>query len=196
VNLPDLRKADLWDAARAFGVLLGRQQPVGGMSGTVNQTLIRQFRMPGYPLVLITTDLLQEGEDLHTFCSNVYHYGISWMPSSMEQRIGRIDRVSSETERRLSRLGRDPLGDEKLQVYYLHLRDTVEVLQVERVLERMKRFLLLVHKNLGCPDGERRQVDVKNEILRFHRDLEQIKEPLESAFPIRNEYLLTGKDQQ
>jgi hypothetical protein len=193
VNVPDLRKADLWNAARRFGVLLGRQQPVGGMFGTVNQTLIRQFRIPGYPLVLVTTDLLQEGEDLHTFCSEVYHYGISWMPSSMEQRIGRIDRVNSETERRISRLGLEPQGEEKLQVYYPHLRDTVEVLQVERVLERMKRFLILMHKNLGQTDGELRQVDINREMLRSHRDFEQIKEPLESAFPIRKE-LLQGKD--
>lgn len=193
VNVPELRKADLWDAARAFGILLGRQQPVGGMFGAVNQTLIRQFRMPGYPLILVTTDLLQEGEDLHTFCSAVYHYGISWMPSSMEQRIGRIDRVNSETERRLSRLKVEPRGEEKLQVYYPHLRDTVEVLQVERVLERMKRFLLLMHRNLGQPEGERKQVNVKIEMLRFHHDLEQIKKPLESAFPIREE-LLQGRE--
>jgi hypothetical protein len=193
VNMPDLRKADLRDAARAFGVLLGRQQPVGGMFGTVNQTLVRQFRMPGYPLILVTTDLLQEGEDLHTFCSSVYHYGISWMPSSMEQRIGRIDRVNSETERRLSKLIVDPHGGEMLQVYFPHLRDTVEVLQVERVLERMKRFVLLMHKDLGQSEGERKQVDLEYEMLRFHRDLKQISEPLESAFPIREE-LLQGQD--
>src|SRR6185437_2105826 len=106
------------------------------MAGQVNETLIRQFRMPGYPLVLITTDLLQEGEDLHTFCSSVYHYGISWMPSSMEQRTGRIDRVGSQTERRLAGVKRAPLGEEKLQVYMPYLAETVELLQVKRVLRR------------------------------------------------------------
>jgi len=111
------------------------------MSGQVNQTLVRQFRMPGYPLVLITTELLQEGEDLHTFCSAVHHYGIAWTPSSMEQRIGRLDRVRSHTERRLIDIkGRSPRGDELLQVYFPHLEDTVEVLQVHRVLERMNFF--------------------------------------------------------
>ena len=107
------------------------------MAGGVNQTLVRQFRMPGYPLVLISTDLLQEGEDLHTFCSAVHHYGISWTPSSMEQRIGRIDRVRSQTDRRLSEVRVGPLrGDQMLQVYFPHLEDTVEVLQVQRVLDR------------------------------------------------------------
>src|SRR5206468_13021446 len=67
----------------ALPILLRAQQPIGGMSGQVNQTVVRQFRMPGYPFILTTTDLLQEGEDLHLFCSDVYHYGIAWMPSSM-----------------------------------------------------------------------------------------------------------------
>ena len=69
--------------------------------GAGQPNTVRQFRLPGYPFVLVTTDLLQEGEDLHTFCDCVYHYGISWTPSAMEQRTGRIDRVRSLTERRL-----------------------------------------------------------------------------------------------
>ena len=131
VNVPELRRQPLGDAARLLGTLFGRQQPIGGMFGGINQTLVRQFRLPGYPLVLVTTDLLQEGEDLHTFCSAVHHYGISWMPSSMEQRVGRIDRVNSETERRLTGPNGSADGPAKLQVYYPHLRDTVEVLQVQ-----------------------------------------------------------------
>src|ERR1017187_5761651 len=99
------------------------------MAGQVNHTLVSQFRMPGYPFVLISTDLLQEGEDLHTFCSSVHHYGISWTPSSMEQRIGRIDRVRSQTDRRLSGLSRELNNEEKLQVYFPRLQDTIEVVQ-------------------------------------------------------------------
>src|ERR1019366_4157769 len=103
----------LGQTTKLFGQLMRQQQPIGGMSGKVNRTLVQQFRMPGYPLVLISTDLLQEGEDLHTFCSSVHHYGISWTPSSMEQRTGRIDRVRSQTDRRLSATAADALcGDE------------------------------------------------------------------------------------
>ena len=112
VNEPEARQQPIAETARVFGQLLRRQQPVGGMAGQVNQTLVRQFRMPGYPLVLVTTDLLQEGEDLHPFCSSVHHYGISWTPSSMEQRIGRVDRVRSQTDRRLSR---SPPGPRKVK---------------------------------------------------------------------------------
>jgi hypothetical protein len=189
VNAPDLRMMPLVGVPRTLGNFLRRQQPIGGMSGQINQVLVRQFRMPGYPLVLVTTDLLQEGEDLHTYCSSVYHYGISWMPSSLEQRVGRIDRVNSATERRLTKLKGDVPGDDKLQVYYPHLRDTVELLQVRRVLARLNRFLRLMHRDLGTPDQGDRQINIAHESHRLHEDVDSITEPLQSAFPVRDEML-------
>lgn len=165
-NLPKLRQASLVDMANELGRLLKSQMPVGGMFGAVNDTLVRQFRMPGYPFVLVSTDLLQEGEDLHTFCSRVFHYGISWMPSSMEQRVGRVDRVSSETERRLGGLARTPIGEEKLQVFYPHLRETVEVLQVQKVLGRIDTFIRMMHEDLAAPVREQRHIELGTELLR------------------------------
>jgi hypothetical protein len=190
VNEPEARTESLDTTTRLLGRLLGRQRPVGGMSGQVNQTLVRQFRMPGYPLVLVTTDLLQEGEDLHTFCSSVQHFGISWTPSSMEQRIGRVDRVRSQTDRRLSALTAGPLkGEDKLQVYFPHLQDTVEVLQVERVLERMNVFLRLMHEGLTTAGAEERRINTNEEFARGRRGVPQILERLQSAFPVRAEQL-------
>ena len=185
VNAPEARDLAVCDTARPFGTLLGRQQPVGGMWGQVNRTLVQQFRMPGYPFVLVTTDLLQEGEDLHTFCSSIYHYGISWTASSMEQRIGRIDRVRSQTDRRLSDLHRDPHGDELLQVYFQHLQDTVEILQVERVLERMNVFLKLMHEGLVGPGAEDKHIDVDAAVARVRRPVEAFLAKLETAFPVQ-----------
>jgi len=150
----------------------------------VNRTLVQQFRMPGYPFVLVTTDLLQEGEDLHTFCSSIYHYGISWTASSMEQRIGRIDRVRSQSDRRLSDLYRDPHGDELLQVYFPYLQDTIEILQVERVLERMNVFLKLMHEGLVGPGAESKHIDVALAIERARHPVVTFREKLHTAFPI------------
>lgn len=190
VNEPEARDKPLAETARVFGQLLRQQQPTGGMSGQVNQTLVRQFRMPGYPLVLVTTDLLQEGEDLHTFCSRVYHYGIAWTPSAMEQRIGRIDRVRSHTERRLAAAkDRSPVGDELLQVFFPHLEDSVELLQVQRVLERMDRFLHLMHEGLTTSGCEERTINAAAEFVRGRRIVPQITERLETAFPIRSSWL-------
>ncbi len=190
VNEPDARTKPLQEVARMFGQLLRQQQPVGGMSGQINQTLVRQFRMPGYPLVLVTTDLLQEGEDLHTFCSSVHHYGISWTPSSMEQRIGRIDRVRSQTELRLAAIhGRPVQGEDMLQVYFPHLEDTVEVLQVRRVLERMNVFLRLMHEGLITSGREERSINANKEFTRSRSVVPPISVRLKSAFPVRPEHL-------
>ena len=189
VNFSDARTLPLPEVARRFGTLLSRQQPTGGMAGQVNHTLVSQFRMPGYPLVLVSTDLLQEGEDLHTFCSAVHHYGISWTPSSMEQRIGRIDRVRSQTDRRLSRLSRELCDEEKLQVYYPHLQDTIEVVQVQRVLTRMNTFLRLMHEGLILPGGEEHKVDIGRELMAERRVVPQIHECLRSAFRVQEQHL-------
>ncbi|QDT04230.1 ATP-dependent helicase HepA [Rubripirellula lacrimiformis] len=195
VNAPDIRDQHVDDAARDFGVLLGRQQPVGGMSGKVNETLVRQFRMPGYPLVLFSTDLLQEGEDLHTFCSSIHHYGISWTPSSMEQRIGRIDRVRSHSDRRLSDLQVDRLGgDEKLQVFFPHLEDTVEVFQVHRVLDRMNVFLRLMHEGLTVAKTEQRTINTSDEFAKSRKPPEQIRGRLKTAFPVQKTHLIGTRE--
>jgi superfamily II DNA or RNA helicase len=184
VNVPEARTLPLAESARRVASLLRQQQPIGGMAGQVNQTLVHQFRMPGYPFVLVTTDLLQEGEDLHTFCSSVYHYGISWTPSAMEQRIGRIDRVRSQTDRRLSGLDRAPAGEDLLQVLFPYLQDTVELLQVERVLDRMDNFLRLMHEELAVSTQDQRKIDVQREMIAARRQLAAHREPLKSAFPV------------
>lgn len=183
VNLPQARDMEIAEARHELGSVLGSQQPVGGMWGSVNGRLVKQFRMPGYPLVMISTDLLQEGEDLHTFCSRIHHYGISWTPSSMEQRTGRIDRVRSLTERRLLHLNAAP-EQAKLQVHFPHLEDTVEVLQVRRLLTRMNTFLQLMHEGLQLPEDDERTLNVSREILRHHQAVHAITTRLETAFPV------------
>jgi hypothetical protein len=108
----------------------------------------------------------------------------------MEQRIGRVDRVRSLTERRLIDIrGRQPRNDELLQVYYPHLEDTVEVLQVQRVLERMNLFMRLMHHGLTTASSDERSIDATKEFVRGHRLVEPIRERLESAFPTKREHL-------
>ncbi len=190
-NFPEALRMPIRALARMFGDALGSQMPIGGMYGGVNQRLVRQFRMPGYPIVLITTDVLQEGEDLHTFCSRVVHYGISWTPSSMEQRTGRVDRISSLVHRRLDGREEPALGEEKLQVFYPYLSDSVERLQVARVLERMNRFLRSVHTRQDEPIDASR-LDVAEALSRASVVPPPIEGRLESAFPVAPE-LLKGR---
>jgi hypothetical protein len=182
------------DLTRTVTRLLRAQRPVAGMSGQVNQSLVKQFRLPGYPLAMITTDLLQEGEDLHTFCSTVHHYGLAWTPSALEQRTGRIDRVRSQTERRMTALGRAAEGEDKLQVHYPHLEDTVERLQVRRVLKRMDEFIRLMHTDLAVVDRRDGYVNISRELQEADIGMPQPSTGvLQSAFGVR-EADLRGKD--
>ncbi|MFO7303688.1 MAG: DEAD/DEAH box helicase family protein [Acidobacteriota bacterium] len=194
VNAPEVRGKDLSEVPKALGDLLGEQHPAGGMTGQVNRTLVRQFRMPGYPLVLLSTDLLQEGEDLHTFCAEVHHYGLAWTPSAIEQRTGRIDRVRSLTERTAMSLG--DLGDEhRLQVFYPHLEDTIERLQVRRVLRRMHEFLRLMHEGLARHVEDSSKLNVAEEIVTVLDVPPPVDRALETAFPVRESDLVGERTQ-
>ena len=189
VNFPDAHHADLWLLPEMFGRALQHQIPVGRMSGGVNKRLVQQFRMPGFPLVLATTDVLQEGEDLHVFCRRVIHYGITWTPSAMEQRTGRIDRIGSQIQRELDGRSHPPEGPELIQVYYPYLEDTVEVFQVRRVLERLNKFLRMTHRGEKAAEDDDSRVNVTQEALRPVVTVPPIQGLLESAFPVPDPWL-------
>jgi len=118
---------------------------VGG-SGA-HRVATRQFRTPSLPRVVVCTDTLKEGVDLHLFCDRVLHYGVAWTSGDLEQRVGRVDRFFSQIERRLHSEGAPP--DVELQVGYPHVVSSLERGQVERVIERQKRAELLMDSPLG-----------------------------------------------
>ena len=189
VNFPDVPAGKLHQMASWFGSTLQRQVSVGRMSGGVNKRLVSQFRMPGFPLALVTTDVLQEGEDLHTFCRQVVHYGITWTPSAMEQRTGRIDRIGSLVQRRLDGEDAEPEAADFLQVYYPHLQETVEVLQVRRVLHRLNRFLQLIHQNKGDSQSFDSRINTAREMFEKLEAIPPLEGELKSAFPIQDQWL-------
>jgi hypothetical protein len=133
-----------------------QQLPILGVSGyhkrDIRKTAI-QFRMPGYPYVLIATDILKEGEDLHSYCKNIYHYGIAWNSSDMEQRTGRIDRIDSLAYRMIKSPENSELSDilfqKKLQVFYPYLTDTLEVNQMSRLFSSMNKFIDIFYNDLS-----------------------------------------------
>jgi len=87
-----------------------------------------------------------------------------------------------------------PDGADLLQVYYPHLEDTVEVFQVQRVLERMNTFLRLMHEGLTLPKGDHRRVDVSRELIDGRRAVEAIHGQLRTGFPIPR-WALLGRQQ-
>jgi hypothetical protein len=167
-----------------------QQLPVLGVSGQhkrdIRKTAI-QFRMPGYPYVLIATDILKEGEDLHSYCKNIYHYGIAWNPSDMEQRTGRIDRIDSLAYRSIKKIDNQELieipFDSKLQVFYPYLADTLEVNQMCNLFSGMNKFIDIFYNDLSVRIEKRSTVNLDDLVERI---IPQRIGLLESKYDINN----------
>ena len=126
-----------------FSSMLNLVVPVIGATGETSgrSAQARNFRMPGYPLILISTNVFQEGEDLHTFCDSVLHYGLSSSPVSIEQKTGRVDRVGSQAQRRLWKLNTSPNKDQLIQVSFPFVRESIEALQVRQLCRNINEFI-------------------------------------------------------
>jgi hypothetical protein len=83
---------------------------------------------------------------LHTFCDQVVHYGISSSPIALEQKVGRVDRVASLAHRNLQ-AHQAEAAQHFIQVYYPHIRDSLEYLQVRQAAAaNLNAFQLSLHK--------------------------------------------------
>jgi len=148
-----------------------QQLPVAGVSGHHKKDVRKvaiQFRMPGYPYILIATDILKEGEDLHTYCSNIYHYGIAWNPSDMEQRTGRIDRIGSLTYKNINTIPKNIPAipfESKLQVFYPYLADTLEVNQMVKLFKGMEEFINIFYNDISKGIEKNAKANVDSSII-------------------------------
>ena len=135
---------------------------VGG-SGA-HRTAIRQFRTPSLPRVIVCTDTLKEGVDLHLFCDRVIHYGVAWTSGDLEQRVGRVDRYFSQIERRLRTEGSPP--DVRLDVKYPYILTSLEYGQVKRVIERQRKVERLLHSPVAVSQTEDKEIVVGRSVTR------------------------------
>jgi len=53
---------------------------------------VAQFRLPGGPTILISTECGGEGRNFE-FCARLVLFDLPWNPAAVEQRIGRLDRI-------------------------------------------------------------------------------------------------------
>ena len=97
------------------------------------------FNTPFYPQVLIATTTMQEGIDLQIECRRIIHYDLEWNPASMEQRVGRIDRINSL----ISRL-REESENETLDIFYPYIKNTIDESIYKTVKDREKWFNLIL----------------------------------------------------
>jgi superfamily II DNA or RNA helicase len=71
----------------------------GQVETATRRRLLLAFNTPFFPEILIASSVLAEGVDLHLDCRFVVHHDLSWNPSDLEQRTGRLDRIGCKAER-------------------------------------------------------------------------------------------------
>lgn len=71
----------------------------GLVRSETRRRLMLAFNTPFFPEILIASSVLAEGVDLHLDCRFVVHHDLSWNPSTIEQRTGRVDRIGSKAEK-------------------------------------------------------------------------------------------------
>jgi superfamily II DNA or RNA helicase len=141
-----------------------RMAPVFGRSGRLQDgNAVTQFKFPTHPNILVCTDVLKEGVDLHLFCDEVIHYGVAWTSGDLEQRIGRVDRFGSKISRRISKhvtTAYLPSIIPRLLVEFPYLDGTLDKYQVERVItEKIKSDLRM---DLGKRSDELGFITIEN----------------------------------
>jgi superfamily II DNA/RNA helicase len=102
------------------------------------------FNSPLLPEILVASEVLAEGLDLHLDCRHVIHHDLSWNPSTLEQRTGRVDRLRCLAEQE----GRS------IQVYLPYLEGTADEKMYRVVMDRMRWFQVIM--------GERYEVDERS----------------------------------
>lgn len=113
--------------------MFNRQNPCYSCSGSTSnrKRLIQAFNSPFFPNTMVSTSVLQEGVNLQYNCDTVYHYGIAWTPGDNEQRVGRIDRLFSKTERKIKKH-----DNATLDIYYPYLDNTFDRDQVAAFIQQ------------------------------------------------------------
>lgn len=184
-NIPQILELTRDEYPSHLSQVLSPVSPVIGASGATSgrrSAQARKFRMPGYPLALVSTDVFQEGEDLHLFCDSVVHYGLSSTPVGLEQKAGRVDRVSSMAQRRLLNLNRCATDEELIQVTYPYVKESIEALQIRHICRNYNEFIDSLHKFSSDEVPVNDTVNVANALASKENIPEQIRGKLSSPF--------------
>lgn len=104
----------------------------GGQKQT-KQDVIEEFASRDDARVLVATEVASEGVDLQ-FCKVLINYDLPWNPMRVEQRIGRIDRLGQVAE--------------KIHIWNLFYKETID----ERILGRLLERLGIFKASLGDPE--------------------------------------------
>jgi len=116
----------------------------GSTRSETRQRLMLTFNTPFYPEILVTSNVLAEGVDLHLSCRHVIHHDLCWNPSTLEQRTGRIDRIGAKAER----------CGKSIHIYLPYIAETQDEKMYRVVMDRERWFSVVM--------GDDYKVNAKN----------------------------------
>ncbi len=105
-----------------------------GMDASQRETVMRAFNSPMFPEILVASQVLAEGVDLHRACRYVIHHDLCWNPSTLEQRVGRVDRIGSKSEQ----------AKEPIHIYEPFLSATADEKMFRVVKDRERWFQVVM----------------------------------------------------
>lgn len=108
------------------------------------QRLMLTFNTPFYPEILIASSVMAEGVDLHMNCRFIVHHDLSWNPSSLEQRTGRVDRIGAKVEK----------CGQPIHVYYPYVAATQDEKMFRVVMDRERWFKVVMGEKYDFHSAE------------------------------------------
>ena len=161
---------------RLSRVGIGSKLLLGGLRQS-KQEVINEFRENNNLRFLVSTEVASVGVDLQ-FCRFLINYDLPWNPTRIEQRIGRIDRLGQNAD--------------KIHIWNLYFKNTIDDRIVERLLDRIRIF----DEALGLSEAIIGEHIQKLEYSLLTRTLspEQIDREIDRAF-LAIENALRNRDQ-
>jgi hypothetical protein len=89
--------------------------------------------------------------DLHLNCRHVIHHDLSWNPSDIEQRTGRVDRLGSKAEQ----------VRHSVEVYLPFVAETQDEKQFRVVMDRERWFQVLMGEEYRIDDASVEKMAVR-----------------------------------
>ncbi len=106
----------------------------GRVRPEIRNRLMLAFNTPFLPEIMIASAVMSEGVDLHINCRYVIHHDLSWNPSSLEQRNGRVDRIGGKMEK----------CARPIHIYLPYIEATQDEKMFKVVMDRERWFKVLM----------------------------------------------------
>lgn len=137
----DIRAGSVSDDEQPAHLLPNVRLANGAVSTQQRQRLMTAFNTPFFPDVLVASQVMSEGVNLHTYCRHIIHHDLDWNPANLEQRTGRVDRIGSLAER----------FGKRIEVYEPYLAGTHDEKMFRVVKDRERWFGIVMGVT---PDGD------------------------------------------